>query len=202
MITVQDAILHLYQAVVLEGKTQSPARLRVLADYCVQELAARGMPGAQTEQNVPGGGRQKSWDVAWPYDGKYRLAISLKSMLKNLPGTVPNRIDDLIGEVANAQLQSPEIVIGYVMLVDVSEDVHSAKHGSTWTKLLRTRLERLSGRKPPHWTVGTIEAYVLAEVDFSSSANLLTAADQFDRFFDILVEQVRARNPNALRHDG
>jgi hypothetical protein len=202
MITVQDAIRHLYQVAVLQGATQSPSRLRVLADYCVQELAVRGMPGVLTEQIVPGGGRQKNWDVAWPYDGKYRLAISLKSMLKNLPGTVPNRIDDLMGEVANAQLHSPEIVTGYVMLVDVSEDMHSPRHGSTWTELLRTRLQRLSGREPPHWTVGTIEAYVLAEVDFSSSAILRTTAEQFDRFFDILAEQVRTRNPNAVRRDG
>ncbi len=198
MITVQDAIVQLYQAVVIESRTQSPARLRILADYCIQQLAARGMPGALAEQNVPGGGRQKNWDVAWSYDGKYRLAISLKSMLRNLPGTVPNRIDDLMGEVANAQLYSPEIVTGYIILVDVSQDEYSAKHGSTWTQLLRSRLDRLSGRKPPNWTVGTIEAYVVAQVDFSSSAKLLTPTREFEAFFDALAEQVKERNPNAI----
>ena len=71
---------------------------------------------------IPGVGRSKRWDVAWKYDGKYRLGLSLKSLLRNLGGTVPNRIDDLIGEVANAQLYSPEIVLGYVMVFNIAED--------------------------------------------------------------------------------
>ena len=52
--------------------------------------------------------------------------------------------DDLIGEVANAQLHSPEIVIGYVMIFNVQEDAFSPRHRSTWADLLRTRLESLS----------------------------------------------------------
>ena len=32
----------------------------------------------------------------------------MKSTLKNISGTVPNRIDDLIGEAANAQLIPPK----------------------------------------------------------------------------------------------
>ena len=88
-ISVQHAIDHLYQVAVVNRSAQSPARLKVLAEFCVQELAARGMPGAVTEQDLPGGGRSKNWDVAWPYDGKFRLAISLKSILKNLPARSP-----------------------------------------------------------------------------------------------------------------
>ena len=115
MIAAQDAVDHLFRVAVTEEKATSTSRLDVLADFCVQELQRRGLHGVEKEASVPGAGRDKKWDVAWRYEGKYRLGISLKSLLKNLGGTVPNRIDDLIGEATNAQLHSPEIVIGYIM---------------------------------------------------------------------------------------
>ena len=120
------------------------------------------------------------------------------SLLKNLGGTVPNRIDDLIGEVANAQLHSPEIVIGYIMIFNVAEDRFSQKHGSTWCDLFRDRAISLSGRRPPSWTTGTVEDFVLVEVDFSTSSSILATSQTFDAFFNTLAEQVRARNPNAV----
>lgn len=193
-----DAVRHLYRVAVEQGRTQSPARLSELAAFCVHELERRGVRGVETEADIPGAGRAKKWDVAWRYDGKYRLGISLKSLLKNIPGTVPNRIDDLMGEVANAQLHSPEIVIGYVMLFDVGQDAHSAKHGCTWLELLRRRIGNLSGRRPPAWTSGTIEAHVIAEIDFSEKCDIKTDPTVFDDFFDRLVEQLRMRNPNAI----
>lgn len=199
MITAPDAVDRLYQVAVTEGKATSTKRLDSLADLCVQELTRRGLSGVQKEVEIPGAGRDKNWDVAWSYDGKYRLGISLKSLLKNLGGTVPNRIDDLIGEVANAQLYSPEIVIGYVMIFDVSEDQFSPKHGSTWFELLENRLNSLSGRRAPSWTTGTVEDFVLVKVDFSQRASIVSASKPFDAFFDTLAEQVVARNPNAVR---
>ena len=128
----------------------------------------------------------------------YRLGISLKSLLKNLGGTVPNRIDDLIGEVANAQLHSPEIVIGYIMIFNVAEDTFTPKHGSTWSDLFRNRLQSLSGRRSPSWTTGTVEDFVLVEVDFSSGSSVLVVSQPFNEFFDTLVDEISARNPNAL----
>ena len=132
MLTAQHAVDHLYRVAVTENKATSTARLDTLAEFCVQELTRRGLIGIEKEASIPGAGREKRWDVAWQYDGKYRLGLSLKSILKNLGGTVPNRIDDLIGEVANAQLHSPEIVIGYVMIFNVQEDAFSPRHRSTW----------------------------------------------------------------------
>lgn len=197
-ITPQEAIDGLYEIAVTQGASQSPSRLKTLAAYCVHELEVRGLAGARAECVIPGGGRAKAWDVGWIYDGKYRLAISLKSILKNLSGTVPNRIDDLMGEAANVQIHSPEIVTGYIMILDIGADVHSAKHGSTWSDLLRKRLGFLSGRRPPAWTIGTVEGFVLAEVNFSQSATLLSGAELFPPFFDLLVEHARFRNPNAI----
>lgn len=197
-LSAQEAIEHLYRVAVVEEKTTSPARLSCLADFCVQELEERGLRGVGAEVPVEGFSRVKQWDVAWSYAGKARLGISLKSLLKNIPGTVPNRIDDLIGEVANAQLHSPEIVIGYIMVFDRSQDTFSAKHASTWLDLLRSRLEQLAHRAPPAWATGTFEGLLLAEVDFSEGPLLCSDPADFDPFFSRLVEHVSFRNPDAL----
>jgi hypothetical protein len=197
-ISLQHAVDDLYRVAVTEGKSTSTVRLSRLAAYCKQELELRGLHNVELESTVPGVGRSKQWDVAWKYDGKYRLGISLKSLLKNLGGTVPNRVDDLMGEVANAQLYSPEIVLGYVMIFNVAEDKVSAQRGMSWLETLRTRLQSLSGRRPPAWATGMIESYVLVEVDFAESARLISDGSAFAGFFDALVEQVCLRNPNAL----
>ena len=147
MITAGRAVQDLYRITVEEAKATSTSRLDSLAAFCAQELTRRGLPDVEREVEIPGAGRNKKWDVAWRHDGKYRLGISLKSLLRNLGGTVPNRIDDLIGEVANAQLHSPEIVIGYVVVFNVTEDRFSRKHGSTWFDLFRDRLRSLAGAK-------------------------------------------------------
>ena len=198
MISLQDAISRLYRIAVLEGKSTSTTRLTRLADYCVQELERRGLGGVEKESSIPGAGRDKQWDVAWQYDGKYRLGISLKSILKNLGGTVPNRIDDMIGETANAQLHSPEIVIGYVMIFNVEDDAVSPKYGSTWAEVANSRLISLSGRRPPAWATGMIEDFVLVKVNFDSSASIVSTSQPFTDFFDTIVEQVSQRNPNAI----
>ena len=198
MISAQDAVDDLYRIAVTERKATSTTRLDVLADFCVQELTSRGLNGVEKEASIPGAGRQKKWDVAWRYDGKYRLGISLKSLLRNLGGTVPNRIDDMIGEVTNAQLHSPEIVIGYIMIFNMAEDSRSTKHGSTWCQLFRERVASLSGRRPPSWTTGTVEDFVLVEVDFGADSSIGAMSQTFDAFFGTLIEQVRIRNPNAV----
>ncbi|MBL7222541.1 MAG: hypothetical protein ISS72_01685 [Candidatus Brocadiae bacterium] len=202
ILTLQEAITSLYERAVVGGTATSTLRLRDLAAYCVQQLELRGLEGTETEVALPGGGREKQWDVAWHYQGKYRAAISLKSILKNLSGTVPNRIDDMIGEVANAQMYSPEIALGYLMVFNTANDKWSRKHGATWCELLRQRLGRLAGRKAPSWTFGTIEAFAIAEVDFSAGPELKTMETDVEAMFDRLVEQVRSRNPSLLEGDG
>src|SRR5712691_2904195 len=114
-LSLQEAIDSLYDIAVVQQKATSTIRLQRLAEYCVQGLARRGLISAEREAIIPGGGRPKQWDVAWKYHEKYRLAISLKSILRNLAGTVPNRVDDLMGEVTNIQMYSPEVVVGYLM---------------------------------------------------------------------------------------
>ena len=95
----------------LSRSSTSTLRLRALADYIIYLLNRSGLPGATGgsagELRVPGLARTKNWDVAYEYAGKFRLLVSLKSMLKNIAGTVPNRLDDLQGELANAQQLRP-----------------------------------------------------------------------------------------------
>jgi hypothetical protein len=194
--TLHEAMEQLYRIAVEEGKSTSTLRLQGLAKYCAEELGRRGLQNAETEAGIPGGGREKQWDVAWKLHEKYRLAISLKSILQNLSGTVPNRIDDLIGEVANVQMYSPEIVLGYLMVFDVSQDTVSARHGMTWCQLLRHRLTELSGRRAPSWSVGMIERFAVVEVDFSQGTTIVRGEEDVLQLFDGLVAEVRRRNPS------
>ena len=198
MISLQHAVDDLFRIAVVEGKSTSTGRLKKLADFCVEQLERRGLRGVDSEAPIPGAGRDKLWDVAWKYGGKYRLGISLKSILKNLGGTVPNRIDDLIGETANAQLSSPEIVIGYIVVFNVEDDSLSARYGMTWSELMHNRLTSLSGRRAPSWATGMIEDFILINVDFGSSSRVLSVSQPLSAFFDGLVEQIALRNPEAI----
>lgn len=109
---------------IIQKKTNDSGRLLPLANYLIRRFAEHGLPGmtggSTKELRIPGLARHKDWDVAYDFAGKPRLLVSLKSIWKNAGGTVPNRLDDLMGEAANAQQMSPELVIGYVMLFDTS----------------------------------------------------------------------------------
>ena len=197
MISLQDAVDELYRIAVVEQKRQSPNRLAKLAHMCVEQLAERGIDGADTELPVPGIGRSKNWDVVWPREGRVRLGISLKSLLRNVAGTVPNRVDDLTGEMANVQLLSPEIVTGYVMVFDTTGS-GLRQDGTRWVDFFRDAINRLSGRDAPAWAAGMVEASAIVEVDFTERARIVAEPDM-SAFFDRLAHCVRDRNPEAFR---
>lgn len=196
MISLQDAIDDLYRVAIKEQKPQSPERLAKLADMCIEQLERRGIPGAARELLVPGVGRAKKWDVAWPRTGKARLGISLKSMLSNIAGSVPNRVDDLMGEMANIQLRSPEIVTGYVMVFDSAKDA-PRRDGGRWIDFFHAAVEQLSGRDAPAWAAGMVEASAIVEVNFHRSARIVTRP-RMTGFFDTLERRVRDRNPDMF----
>jgi len=197
-LTLQDAVASLYEIAVLEGKATSTSRLQQLGHYCIAELARRGLRGAQTEITVPGGGRPKKWDVVWTWQRKPRLVISLKSILQNPGGTVPNRIDDLMGEVSNVQMYSPEIVTGYLMIFDASCERATPRTRRRRIDSLRDHLAKLSGRRAPAWSIGLVEAALVIEVDFSQGPKLITPLTEVDSFFETLVQEVRERNPGLV----
>jgi len=197
MISLQDAVDDLYRIAVVENKRQSTNRLAMLADMCVEQLGERGIAGATRELPVPGIGRSKTWDVGWPSEGKVRLGISLKSLLRNVAGTVPNRVDDLTGEMANVQLLSPEIVTGYIMVFDTTGS-GLRQDGTRWVDFFRAAVERLSGRDAPAWAAGMVEASAVVEVDFAEQARIVDAPDM-SAFFDRLAQCIRDRNPDLFR---
>lgn len=157
---------------VIARPVQSPKRLLAVADLMTNMLAIEGLPGARGggngELTIEGLARRKDWDVAYEFAGKFRLAISLKSMWKNAGGTVPNRLDDLMGEIANVQQLSPEIVSGYVILFDVRADSVRTEDGLTWSHFFEQRLQAISIRKAPMWNQGLLEGHWFVRFDGSS----------------------------------
>ncbi|MYF79657.1 MAG: hypothetical protein F4180_07330 [Chloroflexi bacterium] len=174
---------------VSEAAPQSSKRNDPFARYCIHELDKRGLVGARVGVSVPGAARDKRWDVAWSPDRKVRLAISITSLASNLGGSVPNRLDELIGATANAQAASPEIVLGHLLLVD--QDLEDAE---SWTLRLRDSLNRVNGRRPPAWAIGSVEAYTLLRFTRRPNPQFIPGDDP-NEFLDALVACVRDRYP-------
>jgi hypothetical protein len=152
----------------LARKTQDSGRLNLLAKYCQEEFERAGLSGVRggkaDEVGIRGLGRQKDWDLAYVLAGKPRLLVSLKSILKNISGVVPNRLDDLMGEVANVQQLSPEIVIGYIVIIDEAEN-STHRSGGTWIDHFEGNLRNIAIRRAPLWNQGLLEAIWLIRID-------------------------------------
>lgn len=191
-ITLQEAVNDLYNIVWVRGSKTSTVRLRTLANYCVQELALRGLHGAMAEDTITGWVRPKDWDVVLRTGGRVRLAISLKSMLRGLGGSTPNRTDDLMGEAADVQLRYPETVIGYIILMNEGEDSPPGPEGK-WIAKYEDRLSRASQRRAPLWVNGLIEAGSVVRVDFTTGPVLRSSPNVLGPFFDRLVTEFRLR---------
>lgn len=58
-VTLQDAVTNLYRIAVTDRAATSTQRLRVLAQYCADQLDRLGLAGAEIEREVPGIGREK-----------------------------------------------------------------------------------------------------------------------------------------------
>ncbi|HEY1798509.1 MAG TPA: hypothetical protein VGG57_20515 [Stellaceae bacterium] len=138
--------------------------------------------------------------MAYVLAGKPRLLVSLKSILRNLSGTVPNRLDDLMGEAANVQQLSPEIVIGYVVIVDEKEDSLRRDGKGTWSDHFEGNLRNIAIRRAPIWNQGLIEAIWLIRVNSSHAAGQrITDAVDMDAkgtsFFQALLDELYLREP-------
>ncbi len=196
--TLEDAIED-----ILPRRTQSPARLGPLADFVVGEFERRGLPdvrgGSGGEHPVPGLARTKQWDIAYRFAGKPRLIVSLKSIQGNAGGAIPNRIDDLIGETANVQQLSPEIVTGYVVLFDVQADTRR-KDGLFWSEYFERAVRRLSIRRAPLWNQGLLEGvwFILFDSQRPPGLRLVNpvkALANGDTFFQALLSELSLREP-------
>jgi hypothetical protein len=198
-VTLSDSIDDL-----LSRRTQDPGRPNLLARFCIEEFAQHGLSGVRGGQadeiGIRGFGRQKDWDLAYMLAGKPRLLISLKSILKNLAGTVPNRLDDLMGEAANVQQLSPEVVIGYVVIMDEAEDSMRRDGQGTWCDHFEDNLRKIAIRRAPLWNQGLIEAAWLIRIDSRREpGHRLTYAKDVDEegagFFQALLDELYLREP-------
>ena len=187
----------------LTSKKQSPNRLAALGTHLIERFQATGLklePGDATEVGIRGLGRQKDWDLAFVLAGKPRLLISLKSILKNLAGTVPNRLDDLMGEAANVQQLSPEIVIGYVVVMDEADDSNRREGDGTWSDHFESNLNKIAIRKAPLWNQGLIEAAWVIKINSKMPVNQRISRPQAisehsSRFISNLLSELYLREP-------
>lgn len=188
----------------LRRPTQDPGRLDMLAKYCVEAFERAGLKGVRggkaDEVGIRGLGRQKDWDLAYVLAGKPRLLVSLKSILKNLSGTVPNRLDDLMGEAANVQQLSPELVIGYVVIMDEAEDSMRRYGKGTWSDHFESNLQKIAIRKAPLWNQGLIEgAWVIRINSTRAPGDRISAASDAEakgaNFFRALLDELYVREP-------
>ncbi|MYD46394.1 MAG: hypothetical protein F4W92_08590 [Gammaproteobacteria bacterium] len=203
MISLQDVVNDLYRIVIREGKKTSKKRLDLLARMCEEQLALRGIDNVETETSIPGFGREKEWDVSWSVAGKIRLGISLKSLLSNISGTVPNRIDDFMGEMANVQLRYPEIVMGYIMIIGVNEKKGEVlKDAARYFDRFHDAIKQLTGRDAPSWAAGTVEASAIISVDFHTQPRAqILHMPNVDDFFDHIAVKLSERNPDLQIKD-
>src|SRR5262249_26133975 len=137
--------------------------------------------------------------VAYEFAGKFRLLISLKSMWKNAPGTIPNRLDDHMGEIANIQQLRPEIVIGYVVVFDISADSRR-KDGVMWSEYFERALRSIAIRKAPLWNQGLLEGFWFIRINSQKSVgerviNPDQVALEGTAFFHALLSELRLREP-------
>ena len=156
--------------------------------------------GSGGELQVPGLSRIKNWDVAYEFAGKFRLLVSLKSMLKNISGSVPNRLDDLQGEIANVQQLRPEIVIGYVVLFDVAEDSVRIEDGTPWSDYFESALKKIAIRKAPLWNQGLFEGLWFIRFDSRKDPGLRLLSPretvvERERFLRALLCELKLREP-------
>jgi hypothetical protein len=188
----------------LSRPSTSTLRMQDVADLLKLLLDRAGLPGVRGGSNgelsVPGLSRPKNWDVAFEFAGKFRLLVSLKSMLKNISGSVPNRIDDLQGELANVQQLRPEIVIGYVVLLDVSEDGIRKEDGAKWSDWFEAALRRLAIRRAPLWNQGLMEGLWFIRFDSKRpSGSRLIDPEKVERdgtaFISSLLSELLLREP-------
>lgn len=192
----------------LKRSARASNRMEPIADYCIGRLRARKLPelrgGSLGEKKVLGFGRKKNWDVSCTFAGQPRVLVSLKSILRNVAGTVPNRVDDLMGEVASIQMIRPEIVIGYVEILDVkgttsSGGMRDRARNRRLFQQFKENVERLAVRGMPNWTTGLFEACWLVEIDTADGADLIPhigdVVEAGEAFFDKLARLAREREP-------
>jgi hypothetical protein len=190
-------------------------RQQAIQLFCCAELENRGVSGAQIEVDMPGAYRTKKWDVGLVEDGEPVLGISCKSIVSNHAGTVPNRVDDMLGEAANLHRAFPKAVLGYLFMmsrVDEARDIQAKTEalggmtderlaklradGDRWFERLVDSVSRAAGRAASDDRPEMFEVVSCSQVDFMIEPYAVvvhSGALSPDDFFDRMVEIYRDR---------
>lgn len=216
---LEEALLGMLGSAATSSGRQNP-----MADYLWerlrQRLPAHLWPHLRKEAKVPGLAREKSWDLGLVYPialevhkpshlvltKKPRLLLSLKSILANPSGSWPNRLDDLVGEASSVQMLFPEVVIGYVVVIDYGahtkkKDTKRKPQANELAPIyahFKDGLAALSRREPPLWSQGLIEGHWVVEIDTRREPILqdpLETVQRGEDFLDALVDSLRKREP-------
>ena len=110
-----------------------------------------------------------------------------------------------MGEAANVQQLQPEVVIGYVVIMDVAGD-KMRRDGKTWSDHFEGNLRKIAVRKAPLWNQGLIEGIWLIRIDSRRPVanRVLDIVDMDARgvdFFTALLAELYLREP-TLRPSG
>jgi Restriction endonuclease XhoI len=198
---------------------RASTRQEAIQQFCCDELAARGLEGAFVEVNLSGAYRTKKWDVGLVVDDEPRLGISCKSIISNHGGTVPNRVDDMLGEAVNLHREWPDAVIGWLFMMSrVDESVAAIRKrakatangvplaeierkaradGDAWFERLGESVSRASGRVSRDDLPERFEAVSCSLLEFDRPppfpVKYHPKTPDPDDFFDLLVAIYKSR---------
>jgi hypothetical protein len=194
---------------------QASNRQEAIQRYCCAELAKRGLDGVDIEVPMPGAYRTKQWDVGRLAEGEPTLGISCKSIIGNHAGTVPNRVDDMLGEAANLHRVFPKAVLGYLFMMGRVDEGGAAKkktaklggmtparlaqlqeEGDVWFERLVDSVSRAAGRTGPDDYREKFEVVSCSQVEFMCEPYEVVVHERGlspDDFFDRLVAIHRER---------
>lgn len=183
--------------------------------YCCVEMEKRGLRGLEIEVAMPAYYRVKKWDVGLVVNGEPRLGISCKSIVSNHGGTVPNRVDDMLGEAVSLHRAYPKAVLGYLFMMSRrDESVKTNERTKKLGGLTRARKEELredadrwfntlvesvtiaSGRRSPRDWLEKFEAVSCSQIDFDLKRYGVVVHEGAlapDELFDRLVEIYHGR---------
>jgi hypothetical protein len=113
-----------------QRRARDSGRMRAIQAWVCSELAARGIEGARAEVRCTGAYRDKNWDVALTRGDQVLLAVSTKTLVSNHGGSVPNRIDDMVGEAANLHRMHPGAVLGYLAFMHFADEGQRVRQGA------------------------------------------------------------------------
>lgn len=121
------------------------------------------------------------------------------SGLSSRPGGWVAHID-LMGEAANVQQMSPEIVVGHILLFDAKADSIRRQDNLYWSQYFENAVKSMAIRKAPLWNQGLLEGtwFIKFASRHSMGSRVLEpskAQNDGEMFFSALLRELKVREP-------